>query len=72
MPGTIFIIQVKNENVCENNHYIQFFLSYRTYMTIKSTHLKQKYWDVIWKHIYVSYIKLNFTEEKSQLSVFHR
>ena len=58
-PRTISIIQAKDGNVCENStlSYIQFFLSYKVFMIIKSTYLKQKYWDITLKHISVFYVK---------------
>ena len=51
---------------CENStlSYIQFFLSYKVFTIIKSTYLKQKYWDITLKHISVFYVKWNFPERK--------
>lgn len=60
MPRTITVIRVKDGNLCKKKKSIlsySFFLSYKVYMIIKSTHPKQKYWDIALKHIYVSYIK---------------
>lgn len=45
MPRNIYIIQAKDGNLCENHLYIilhiGFFLGYKAYEIIKTTHLKQ-------------------------------